>query len=141
MGYNAFNGMGLHTNPAMSAVTDGIQYGSPQAFGGQISQSQPFQNQGVSAFNGGTTLGYYGDMNIQNTQPMAFGAQEQGGFGMPSLSQFGAGAGIAKDLYGMYMANQGLDMAKKNFGEMKRVNQFNMDNKNAFLGSARKAFG
>lgn len=70
----------------------------------------------------------------------SFGNTEESGFSMPGMDQIGAGAGIAKDLYSMYAAHQGMGLAKDQLSLQKQAFQSNVDNRNRFVNDTKAAF-
>ena len=109
-------------------------YGSNQNFMGA-----PVNYTGVTqpqAFGQGTTQMGNDIMSQYTTQPadlslgLQAGGDNSGAFGGIGLDQFAAGAGIAKDLYGMYAAHQGLGLAKDQFKEQKNAFNYNKGMRN-----------
>ncbi len=112
------------------------------AFGGYQPQGGYGQENLFAGMNSGMGDGNYGPQafgQYQNSGDM-FGQDNGGGFQMPGLDQLGAGAGIAKDLYGIYAAHQGMGLAKDQLGLQKQAFQSNVDNRNRFVGDTAAAF-
>ena len=65
--------------------------------------------------------------------------QDQG-FQMPGMDQIGAGAGIAKDLYSMYAAHQGMGLAKDQLNMQKQAFADNRANRDRVVNASRNAF-
>jgi hypothetical protein len=75
-------------------------------------------------------------------QPMAFGQQQQqpGMFDNIGMDQIGAGAGILKDLYGLYGAHQGMGLAKDQLGMQKQAFADNKANRDRIVNASKSAF-
>ncbi len=111
------------------------------AFGGYQPQGGYGQENLFAGMNSGMSDGNYGSQAFgQYGGDTAFGNTDQAGLGMPGMDQIGAGAGIAKDLYGMYAAHQGMGLAKDQLGLQKQAFQSNVDNRNRFVGDTKAAF-
>ncbi len=106
LGTPAFGGQQIDPSLAFGQNTD--MYG--RSLDPRMSYGQTFDSNGMG---GGTQTG-------------AFGNQSNGfSFGDIGLDQIGAGAGIAKDLFGMYAANQGLNLAKDQFQANQKAFDYN----------------
>ena len=93
LGRNMNQGMSMNQPLAFGQNTD--MYG--RSLDPQMSYGQTFDSNGMGA----------------GTQAGAFGATDGGfSFGDIGMDQIGAGVGIGKDLFSMYAANQGMNLAK-----------------------------
>lgn len=120
-------------NPTVGATSQMFQ-NNPQAFTSYLENNPQAMQQ-------------FGAMDFSKQAPGAFGtaapqqdASAFGGMSMPSLEQFGAGIGIAKDLGGMYMDYRNLGLAKDQIANQKEAFNFNKTNKQNFINGTQKAF-
>jgi hypothetical protein len=97
----------------------------PRNFSGQSGPISPFAQQNANAF--------------ALPEEMAMGGQKSP-FGNIGLDQIGAGIGIGKDLYGMYMANQGMKLGKEQFNLNKQAYYDNVANRNRVVNASKRAF-
>jgi hypothetical protein len=114
------------------------QYQMPMAFGqndllSQLMAQEDYNDQQM----------FMPAMQQPMQQPMAFGQQLQqqpGMFGNIGLDQIGAGAGILKDLYGLYSAHQGMGLAKDQLGMQKQAFADNKANRDRIVNASKSAF-
>ena len=101
------------------------------AFGGTQQQNPWEMNWGAQGVAPSQDLGMKA-IGMQGQQPFAFGDI--------GLDQIGAGAGIAKDLYGMFATHKGLGMAKDQMKLQKQAYMDNKANRDRFQNQTAQAF-
>ncbi len=116
-----------------------------------IGQTSNLYQQNPEAFNmylenNPQAMQGFGNMDFSKQAPGAFGSDtvipESSGIGnyTPTMEQLGAGVGIAKDIYGMYTANEGMKLAKDQLNMQKSAFQDNKNNRNRIVNGAKLAF-